>query len=201
MKRSSGNQAETWSNQSEQRKTDAGADGWTSEWQGKRSGSCCERADWGNWLWRGVWLRTQHPFAHNPWTDPSGPGVVHLVSELVFTFILSGCNWFQLHPLLYYRVRSGFTPAPFLLPQKNHHPRCIPPGTALSDCPTARRKHTQYHSGETCNNGALRRWILTGNRRTNRRAKIFGMRSVKVFFIHRAFFQHGLYLGIPFTCA
>lgn len=53
-------------------------------------------------------------------------------------------------PLLYYRVRSGFTPAPFLLPQKNHHPRCIPPRTALSDCPTARRKHTQWRHPHGC---------------------------------------------------
>ena len=35
----------------------------------------------------------------------------------------SGCNGFSLHPLFYYRVRSRFPPAPFLLPQKNyiHH--------------------------------------------------------------------------------
>ena len=37
-------------------------------------------------------------------------------------------------------VRSRFTPAPFLLPQKNHRTRRIPPGTAPSDSPAARRK-------------------------------------------------------------
>ena len=46
-------------------------------------------------------------------------------------------------------VRSGFTPALFL-PQKNHHPRCIPPRTALSECPTARRKHTQWRHPHGC---------------------------------------------------
>ena len=46
--------------------------------------------------------------------------------------------------------RSRFTPAPVLLPQKNHHPRCIPPRTSLSDCPTARRKHTQWRHPHGC---------------------------------------------------
>lgn len=41
-------------------------------------------------------------------------------------------------------VRSRFTPAPVLLPQKNHRTRRIPPGTALSDSPAARRKYTQW---------------------------------------------------------
>ncbi len=63
--------------------------------------------------------------AHNPEVGGSSPSPAT---------ISSGCNGFQLHPLLYYRVRSRFTPTPFLLPQKNHHPRCIPPRTALSDC-------------------------------------------------------------------
>ena len=47
-------------------------------------------------------------------------------------------------------VRSRFTPAPFLLPQKNHHPRCIPPRTALSECPTARRKYTLWQHPRGC---------------------------------------------------
>ena len=79
--------------------------------------------------------------AHNPEVGGSSPSPAT---------ISSGCNGFQLHPLFYYRVRSGFTPAPFLLPQKNHHPRCIPPRTALSDCPTARRKHTQWRRPRGC---------------------------------------------------
>ena len=47
-------------------------------------------------------------------------------------------------------VRSRFTPAPVLLPQKNHRTRRIPPETTLSDCPTARRKHTQWRRPHGC---------------------------------------------------
>ena len=45
----------------------------------------------------------------------------------------------------FFYVRSRFTPAPFLLPQKNHHPHRTAPGTALSDHLTAHRKRTQRH--------------------------------------------------------
>lgn len=47
-------------------------------------------------------------------------------------------------------VRSGFTPAPFLLPQKNHRTRRIPPGTAPSDSPAARRKYTLWQHPRGC---------------------------------------------------
>ena len=73
--------------------------------------------------------------AHNPEVGGSSPPSAT---------ISSGCNGFQLHPLLFLSLcTEQVTPAPFPHLRGLHSTHRTPPGTTLSDSPTARRKHTQ----------------------------------------------------------